>query len=62
VVSRTFLRVKKGGPQGLKPAFLADLGGTAEAVPEPKAVLETSSHHRGAEKKTVPRAEVRLQR
>ena len=31
------------GPQGLKPAFLADLNGTAEAVPYPKRIYETSS-------------------
>jgi len=37
------LRVKKGDPQGLKPAFLVTLGGTAEAVPFPKPILETSS-------------------
>jgi hypothetical protein len=36
------LRVQKDDPQGLKPAFLAALGGTAEAMPFPKAsVLET---------------------
>ena len=29
-------------PQGLKPAFLAAFGGTAEAVPFPKSILETS--------------------
>ena len=31
------------GPQGLKPAFVAALGGTAEAVPYPKPIYETSS-------------------
>jgi hypothetical protein len=31
------------GPQGLKPAFLADPSGTAEAVPFPKPIYETSS-------------------
>jgi len=30
-------------PQGLKPALLADAGGTAEAVPCPKSICETSS-------------------
>ena len=33
------------GPQGLKPAFLAGLSGTAEAVPYPKPIYETSSMH-----------------
>ena len=32
LVSKILLRVKKGDPQGLKPAFLAALGGTAEAL------------------------------
>jgi hypothetical protein len=31
------------GPQGLKPAFLLVLSGTAEAVPYPKPIYETSS-------------------
>ena len=31
------------GPQGLKPAFLADPSGTAEAVPSPEPIYETSS-------------------
>jgi hypothetical protein len=31
------------GPQGLKPAFLQALNGTAEAVPYPKPIYETSS-------------------
>jgi len=35
------LRVQKGDPQGLKPAFWADLGGTAEAVPYVKPIFET---------------------
>jgi len=30
------LRVQRGDPQGLKPALLAGLYGTAEAVPYPK--------------------------
>jgi hypothetical protein len=30
---------QKGNPQGLKPAFWADLGGTAEAVPFPKPIF-----------------------
>jgi len=34
---------EESGPQGLKPAFLAALSGTAEAVPFPKPFLETSS-------------------
>jgi hypothetical protein len=34
------VRVKKGDPQGLKPAFLVVLGGTAEAVPFPKPFLK----------------------
>ena len=33
------MRVKKGDPQGLKPAFLAALGGTTEVVPFPKPFL-----------------------
>src|ERR1039458_7521144 len=33
-------------PQGLKPAFWAGLGGTAEAVPYPKPILETSPSNR----------------
>ena len=37
------LRKRSLGPQGLKPAFLADLNGTAEAVPYPKPIYETSS-------------------
>jgi septum formation protein len=40
-VART--EVQKGDPQGLKPAFVAGLGGTAEAVPFPKPILVTSS-------------------
>jgi hypothetical protein len=40
VVSRIFLRVQKADPQGLKPAFWAGLGGTAEAVPFPKPILK----------------------
>jgi hypothetical protein len=35
------------GPQGLKPAFLLVLGGTAEVVPFPFAVTETDSNERG---------------
>jgi hypothetical protein len=35
------LRVKKGDPQGLKPASLLAVGGTAEAVPFPKSIYET---------------------
>jgi hypothetical protein len=31
-------------PQGLKPAFLQTLNGTAEAVPYPKPIYETSSN------------------
>src|SRR5450759_1898531 len=31
------------GPQGLKPAFLLVLNGTAEAVPYPKPISETHS-------------------
>jgi hypothetical protein len=38
LVSKILLRVKKGDPQGLKPAFLVALGGTAEAVPFPNAL------------------------
>jgi septum formation protein len=34
---------QKGDPQGLKPTFVAGLGGTAEAVPCPKPILETSA-------------------
>jgi septum formation protein len=34
---------QKGDPQGLKPAFLGALGGTAEAVPCPKPTFETIS-------------------
>jgi hypothetical protein len=44
-VSKIILRVQKGDPQTLKPAFLADLGGTAEAVPYPRIDFETSSNH-----------------
>jgi len=33
----------KTGPQGLKPASLVAVGGTAEAVPWPKPILETSN-------------------
>jgi hypothetical protein len=33
------------GPQGLKPAFLLALNGTAEAVPYPKPIYETPSSH-----------------
>jgi hypothetical protein len=36
LVSKILFRVQKADPQGLKPAFLAGLGGTAEAVPCPK--------------------------
>jgi hypothetical protein len=36
LVSKIHLRVRKDDPQGLKPAFLAALCGTAEAVPFPK--------------------------
>jgi tetratricopeptide (TPR) repeat protein len=32
-------------PQGLKPASLQDLSGTAEAVPFPKPISETNSHY-----------------
>jgi len=32
-------------PQGLKPAFLAPLDGTAEAVPYPKPICETGSSY-----------------
>jgi len=31
------------GPQGLKPAFLAEPSGTAEAVPSPEPIYETSA-------------------
>jgi hypothetical protein len=43
LVSKVLLRVQKADPQGLKPAFLADPSGTAEAVPCPKPNIETSS-------------------
>jgi hypothetical protein len=39
------LRGAKPGPQGLKPTFLAALSGTAEAVPYPKAIVETGCMH-----------------
>jgi len=37
----------KLGPQGLTPPFFATLSGTAEAVPYPRAVYETSNTHLG---------------
>ncbi|MBZ5547291.1 MAG: hypothetical protein LAO22_04880 [Acidobacteriia bacterium] len=43
LVSKILLRVKKADPQGLKPQLLAALGGTAEAVPFPKPIFETTS-------------------
>ena len=44
LVPKILLRVQPGDPQGLKPAFLVGLGGTAEAVPFPKPICETSSN------------------
>src|ERR1019366_7640108 len=35
-------------PQGLKPAFFEVLNGTAEAVPYPKPIYQTSSRSAGA--------------
>jgi len=35
-------------PQGLKPAFFEVLNGTAEAVPDPKPIYQTSSRSAGA--------------
>jgi len=35
--------------EGLKPAFWADLVGTAKAVPYPKPIFETTSNHCGRE-------------
>ena len=43
LVSQMPLLVHGLGPQGLKPAFLVVLSGTAEAVPYPKPIYETSS-------------------
>jgi hypothetical protein len=40
VVPKILLRVQKTDPQGLKPAFLGSLGGTAETVPFPKLILK----------------------
>ncbi len=37
-----------GAPQGLKPAALSNQGGTAEAVPYPSPISETSSQYRGS--------------
>jgi len=34
---------RKGGPQGLKPSAFGDASGTAEAVPFPKPIVETSA-------------------
>jgi hypothetical protein len=45
LVSKILLRVQKTNPQGLKPAFFAGLGGTAEAVPYSKPIFETSSRN-----------------
>jgi hypothetical protein len=36
LVSKALLRVQTGEPQGLKPVFWADLGGTAESRALPK--------------------------
>jgi hypothetical protein len=38
-VSKVLSGVKKSYPQGLKPASLAALGGTAKAVPYPKPIF-----------------------
>ena len=39
------LEGQKADPQGLKPPYLADLSGTAQAAPYPKPTFETSSTH-----------------
>src|SRR6266496_3038521 len=56
LVSKGLLKVQKADPRGLKPAFWAVLGGTAEAVPFPKPILETSSSHSGASLPFPPRS------
>ena len=43
LASKIFLGVRTADPQRLKPAFLAGLGGTAEAIPYSKPILETTA-------------------
>jgi hypothetical protein len=54
VAFKNTLGVQEGGPQGLKPAFLAALSATVEAVPFPKPPLGTSSGVAEKSSKTDP--------
>jgi len=42
LVSKICFDAGECDPQGLKPASFADLGGTAEAVPYPKPIYQTT--------------------